>query len=129
MLSYAEEVYRLGNFKCSSLLIEFCKCLIFRLKACACMAYTSSLRAKMWSGPICFGIQTVIHYANGSLSLLCAGDAENYKQSRFSSLVHKKGRFRGWGRKNEPAVHEKGCFCGQGPGYLLYLHDLNENTN
>ena len=37
--------------------------------------------------------------------------------------------FRGWERKNESSVHEKGCFCGLGPGYLLYLHDLNENLN
>lgn len=42
----------------------------------------------------------------------------------FHCPVHKKGRFHGWERKNEPAVHENGGFRGQGPGYLLYLYDL-----
>ena len=40
------------------------------------------------------------------------------------SPVHKNARFHGWEQKNWPAVHEKGGFRGQGPGYLLYLHDL-----
>ena len=44
----------------------------------------------------------------------------------FHFPVHKKGRFRGWERKNEPAVHENGGFRGQGPGYLLYSYDVIE---
>ena len=38
--------------------------------------------------------------------------------------VHKNGCFRGRERKNELVIHEKGRFCGWGPGYLLYLHDV-----
>ena len=43
---------------------------------------------------------------------------------RISFPIHENARFRGWEMKIEPPVHEKGCFCGRGPGYLLYLHDL-----
>jgi hypothetical protein len=43
--------------------------------------------------------------------------------------VHKKGRFRGQERKNEPAVHKRAVFVDGSSGYLLYLHDLNENLN
>ena len=40
--------------------------------------------------------------------------------------IHENGDFRGWERKNEPAVHKKGCFRGRGSGYLLYLYDVIE---
>ena len=41
----------------------------------------------------------------------------------FSFPGQKIGHFSGRGWKNDSAVQKRGLFYGQGPGYLLYLHD------
>ena len=48
---------------------------------------------------------------------------------RISFPIRENARFRGWERKNEYSVHKKNRFYGRGPGYLLYLYDVFENTN
>lgn len=47
----------------------------------------------------------------------------------LSCPVHKKGCFRGQDQQNESAVHEIGCFRGWKSFNLLYLYDVDENTN